>query len=47
LPDPRLSSGLPFDGLIFYGALGFAIGELDNSIKVKGLAAVISLWRAI
>jgi hypothetical protein len=47
-PSPgSFSSGLPFDGLIFYGAVGFAMGELDNSIKIKGLLAALSLWRAI
>jgi hypothetical protein len=33
-----VSSGLPFAGMIFYGARGLAIGELSNSIKIKGLA---------
>jgi hypothetical protein len=47
LPDLRVfSSGLPFGGLIFYGAPAFAVGGLDNSIKIKGLSVALSLWRA-
>src|SRR6266436_3770161 len=34
----RLSYGLPFAGLIFYGARGYTPRELYNSIKIKGLA---------
>jgi hypothetical protein len=44
---PRLSSGLPFGGSIFYGGPEFIVDELDNSIKIKGLAARLSLWRAV
>jgi hypothetical protein len=33
--------------LIFYGAPAFAVGGLDNSIEIKGLAAALSLWRAV
>ena len=45
---PRgVSSGLPFGGLIFYGGFEFIVDELDNSIKIKGLAGRLSLWRAV
>jgi hypothetical protein len=47
LPARVFSSGLPFGGLIFYGGPEFIVDELDNSIKIKGLAACLSLWRAV
>jgi hypothetical protein len=43
----QLSSGLPFAGLIFYGASEFVACELSNSIKIKGLAVGQNLWRAV
>ena len=43
----RLSSGLPFDGSIFYGGAEFVVDEVDNSINIKGLAVSLSLWRAV
>jgi hypothetical protein len=43
----QLSSGLPFAGLIFYGASEFVTCELSNSIKIKGLAVGQNLWRAV
>jgi hypothetical protein len=46
-PPFRLSYGLPFVGPIFYGAAGFVIDELSNSIKIKGLAVGQNLWRAV
>jgi hypothetical protein len=46
-PPFRLSYGLPFVGSIFYGAAGFVIDELSNSIKIKGLAGCRRLWRLL
>jgi hypothetical protein len=47
LPACGVSSGLPFGSSIFYGGFEFIVDELDNSIKIKGLAGRLSLWRAV
>src|ERR1700737_1364741 len=43
----KLSYGLPFSCLIFYGDRESIGRKLNNSINIKGLAVAKSLWRLL